>query len=756
MSAVVASAVLTLVGALVLGQAVLRLCGARSFNWLSAPLGLVVLMLLCVPALHLPGRTTTTGIIVVAATVMAAAWLAPARAHHPPLIGLVAGVPVFLLGLVPFLANGRVGTLGVSFNNDMASHLLWAESYRHATVSGLDNSYPLGLHSWVATVGTVLHAETDLAFAGVTLALPVLLGWTALAALRNPAAWLTPIVVVIVGMPFLVAGYYGQGSFKEIAQCIFVLGAAITLAARPPVRPVLRWTPFALIVAGSLSVYSTGGLPWPALFVGAWLAGHALIWLRGRRPGVTNLRTDLRSEAIAIGIALAGLLVVMVPQLPRIKAFLSATAGTNGTGIETSSLGNLAGPVPFWESLGIWNSADYRVLGADPVTAGAWAGLVLALVIFGLGWSWRRRDLMLPGAMLLALILWIYADRSQSPYVAAKALVILSPLLLLVALRPLVERSDGPGRSMPGWWKFAAPAMLVVVLVKVVPSSFDALRFSFVGPRAHAEELRSLRGTLGTQPTLYLGDSDFTRWELAGVPVRSPVISHLQMELRPEKPWEYGKGYDIDSVPPATLNEFTYVVAPRDASSSQPPPELRRVRTTRDFVVYRRTAAIPPYGVLPEGDQPGTVLNCKTSMGRAIARAGGVAAVRAQPRVFPVAQPIAPGGRATVRLRLPAGVWDLTAPYGGAQPVRLTGAGLDTTLPANLDRPGPRWPLGRIRVHRGRSAVLTFQPTKTWLTSPAHVTSVGSIVAVPARSDAMVPLARACGRYVDWYRPAGG
>jgi len=758
MLSLLACTAVTLLCALTLGQALLRLCGAPAFTWLSAPVGVVAIMLLAIPSLHMPGRTTTTAVIIGLLTVAALLWLLRSPAHRPPVPGLLAGVPVLLLGLVPFIASGRVGTLGWNFNNDMATHLLLADSHKYQRVvdtGGLDNAYPLGMHAWTAVASTATGAPTDLAFAGVTVALPILLGWTALGAMRRIRWWGPFVVVPLVGLPFLVAGYFGQGSFKELIMALLLVACATVLTWTPDVRPRLRWVPFALLVAGAVSVYSYTGILWPAGFFLIWLGGQAVGYLRrGRfeRPGGAPLREALGAMAIGFGL----LLVVLIPQYPRIKHFYDAAAGTNGgTGIDKSSLGNLAGPLPFWESLGTWTSADYRVAGPDMLTTGAIAGLVLAFVLFGALWSLRRREWMLPGATAFALLVWAYSNHSQSPYVAAKALMLLTPMLMVLAVRPLVDRGEHEARwPMPSWGGAAAPVLAVALLIALMPSTVDALRYSSVGATDHTRELQSLQGIFTPQDrVLFLGNDDFIRWELQGSQVNAPVIGFPTMPIRPEKPWEFAKNIDFDSVPSEVMNEYGWVVAPRDAAGSMPPPELKLVRQTPNFDVYRRIAPAPPTSVLAEGEAAAVPLDCNTKAGRAVLRGGGVAAVRPASITVAVDGGIAPGGTLDVALPLPAGTWDLVTPYGGPRPIEVTGPGLKTTLPANLDRPGPRWPIGRITTD-GRPVTLALHPTEDALTLPSAITTIGSIISTPVGQKKVVPVAQACGKLVDWYRPA--
>ncbi len=741
-------------GALVLGQTVLGLCGATRWSWQSPAIGITVMMLIAVPALHVPGRSMTMAVVLALAIVGALAYVAAHPTQRPPLAGMLAGLPVLLLALLPFAAAGRAGTLGVGFNNDMASHLLLADGYRSEAIAAVNpvvSSYPLGPHALVGALAEVLGTGVDLAFAGLMMALPVLLGWTALGALRSPRRWAPFAVAPLVGMTFLVAGYYGQGSFKEVLIALIILAVAIRLAFPEPLHRRLRWVPVALLLAGTLSVYAHAGLPWPFMFLAVWAVGvtaRRYAATRSARAVVARVRAEVVPLLVGVGVLLAA----VAPQLPRIARFASDNIGTNVTGIPTDSLGNLAGRLPLWEAFGIWDSADYRVGGTGLLQNGLWTPFAIVLVLIGVAWSVRRGEWMLPAAAGATLLIWLATDRTQSPYVAAKALVLLAPMLMIVAVRPLAER-DTARRRMPSWWWLAAPALAALLVFGAIGSSWRALTFSTVGPTDHTREIQSLRSLLDGRPTLYLGNDDFTRWIFADVPVRSPVIAFQSMELRPQKPWVYGDNYDIDSLDSATLNQFDWVVIPRDAASSEPPSQLRRVRRTGSFDVYRRTATIPPRSVLDEGPVAAVALDCASPQGRVVLRGGGVAAVR-DPYVSVNAPIIAPGDTATVELPLTPGQWDLVTPYGGPRPVEVTAPGLRTTLPANLDRPGLRWPMGRITVTKTGSVPVTIHPTSEWLTPDSALTYMTSIAAVPVGTERVVPIAAACGLLVDWYRPA--
>lgn len=735
------SAAATCLGSLLLGGGVLALCGAKRWSWLAPAVGVATVMLLAVPALHLPGRCTTVAVIIGACSVAAALLWIRRPEHRPPAADLLAALPVALLALVPFAAAGRAGTLGVSFDNDMSVHLLLAEAYRSGVIvsalSGFFAEYPLGPHALVATIVEGLGLRTDLAFAGLTAAIPVLLAWTALAALAR-VRWAGRILAAtVIALPFLIASYYAEGSFKELFEALFALAAAFILSGLQPSLGARRWIPFALLCAGAASVYSLQGVFWPGLFLALWLLVRwcASAWRSGGAQAWRHLRAELAPGALGLGV----LALVLVPQIPRIERFLAK--GT-ANGIEKTSLGNLVGPVSGWEAFGTWSNPDFRLPPPNSFGAGMWTAFVLGLVILGAFWALRSGRPMLAGAGILAVLVWVYASQTQSPYVAAKALVIASPLLLVLAVLPLVT----PSASAPTWWRLGAPVLALLLAFRVVDSSLQALRHASVGPSDHLVELRSLRPLLAARPTLFLGDDQFVRWELAGVPVTAAYLSGApKIALQ-----KVGQPLDFDSVKASVLDEFQWVITTNDAAGSAPPPQMHLIRATRDYELWKRIGTVQPREILDEGPNAAAPLQCDTPAGRALLARRGVAAIRA-PSVEVSVPALAPGTSASVSIDLGSGSWELEAPYESPLPIHVSAPGLQTTLPANLDIQGPRLPIGRLVISHGGPMTVTFKLSSHWLTPSSDVSLPAPLIATPLGTEHLVSLRKACGKYVDWY-----
>jgi hypothetical protein len=324
---------------------------------------------------------------------------------------------------------------------------------------------------------------------------------------------------------------------------------------------------------------------------------------------------------------------------------------------------------------------------------------------------------------------------------------------MLIATRWLVELR--PGES----WLSSVGVLRVVVAGlfgwAVLGTIVEALRYAYVGPTAHADDLRSLEPMLGRSRTLFLGWDNFIKWELAGTPVDQPNPEEPGpvVEMRPQKGWTPGQAVEFSDIQPATLNHYRYVIGPRDPAASKPPSNMKLIRTTRYYEMWERQGSTPETQILAEGPEPAAVLNCATAQGRALMHTGGEAAVRQPNVVVPVRGPL-PGETVSVQMQLKPGSWWLSSPYTSTHPIEVTAPGLSTTLPANLDRPGMRWPVGPVTVTGDAPISVAFRPQDP-IFAPPVASAVGALVATPEVPIQMVPLRQACGRDVEWYVTSG-
>ena len=758
---VFASAIVVLLACALAGAGVARLAGLPPGRAYAPALGLALLLTVAAVAIKLPGRAITA-LVAVLLTAAVGAYLA-----RDQLGALAARADVWataavgwLLACLPFVVNERVGLLGVSFNNDLSVHLPWMEALRNERVEaieGLPPGYPLGPHALTDAVAELTTVRLDQAVTGLLIAVAVITALVALTALRRVPAVPRVVAAVAVAFAYLLASYYGQGSFKETIFTLLLLTLAVVLqdlANAGEVRGRALVAPVVLLPAALYS-FSYFGVVWLLAAIGLWGVAEALARGYARRPAdlVRALRPLLRPALLGA----AFVLVALAPELPRLlDLFREAGLSPAGEGaITKDNLGNLAGPLSPYEALGVWRQDDFRFA---PTTFSKYAGAAVAIVAIAYGalWFLRRRLWAVPAAAVVCWTIYVYTDRTQSPYVSAKALVIVSPLLVLLALRALLDRQEGaPLRSLR---RLATAAVAVVFVFAAGASTYLTLRGAQVGAGDEATELRSLRDDVAGTNTLFLGMNDFYRYDLAGARLGHGYLeSQIPTPPRAEKSWEYGDPFDFDTPRPELLAEFEHVIAPRTTYASEPPSEFELVEETESFLLYRREREADPRSVLVEHTAPGRELDCSTARGRRVATRDGDAGAWPTPPVAvgPIA-PLLEGESTHPVITLPQGTWDLSLQYTSARTLAVSWPGGSAELDPRQGRPGPFWHLGRVTLERRTPLEVTITHDEPLIFSRTQVAYPTQLAATRAgERQRTIALTDACGRYLDWYNAEG-
>lgn len=497
-----------------IGQAAIGLCGGRRWSWLAPAVGLALLGAVCWATVRLPGEGVVSAVVVLVLVLAAVAYLRGRieGGGEALWMGWPVGLAALLAASLPFAVEGHFGILGTSFNPDMSQHLLAADRLAEGHSSQLLNQgYPLGPHSIVVALNKGLGIGLVQGFSGLTMAVAVLACLTALAAFAD-LPWLPRTAgALLVGLAYVVASYFAQGAFKETMQALFLL--AFVLALREADRTwgnlPLRYVPAALIAAGSIYTYS-----FPSLI---WLGGAAVIWVLLARPA-----------ARALGLAFVVFAVLTLPELGRMLDFHSfETFDPNGPG-----LGNLFGHISPFEALGIWPSGDFRLApgdGAVPAVA-YYLGIAFALALFLYGFValWRRRETAILAGVAAAGLAYAAARVGGTPYTAAKAIEIASPLVALTILLPLLMRVGRESQPMVDKsaqrWRLAPVAAGCFIAAAGV-CSLLALANAPVGPTSYSSKLSDYRRLVGEGPTLVYASPQlleedhgqpFLAWELRG------------------------------------------------------------------------------------------------------------------------------------------------------------------------------------------------------------------------------------------------
>ncbi len=819
MLGVYASGAAIVVASLVLGRALLHLVGLSVHTWLGGVVGFAALTIACPLLIRLPGRGTTVSVLLALITVAAMLYLwredrggrllarrSPAtrtQRHlggpRPPgegnpesswALGVLVTLIVVVVASLPFAFNERNGVLGEGvYTNDQAAQLYWTDWLQNGVgpePNAVRFGYPTGPQSVAATAAEATNASLMDAFNGLLIAIPVLTALTALGVMGALSPPRRVVAACLVAMPYLAASFLAQSAFKETAMALLVLAFAVTLrdlaflgrnpgygGGSHPRRALI--IVLILLAASSVFVYSIPGLVWFALALPIWLVlelvtGGLRVDLRAARE---SIRTH-RRVVIAVAIVFVAVVAFSASQL---------SGFVDKVGMVQASAGRLTSPVFPGEALGIWPEGDFRIVRGE--VSGAYIAVAIALVAAAIAAvaAVRRRDWGLVAMGASTVIVYVGARLFASIYVEAKALAVMSPLvvmaILIAVFAPSWAPDDEPRREAPQaagsgrlrWLRgrnvvIARYAFGAVVAACLAASSFLALRAAPVGFDQRGVELEGLAGLIPNDSVVFFGVDRFSGYWLRGTLMKSPG-GYVPSAVKPRrsKVWEQGLPMDFDTLRPERLDDFDYAITTRAGYQSSAPPNFEPVARTASFVLWKRDGSTPPQQIIEKDGSPGRTLACPDGTRTGIASHRGTAtlldhpAKRKQPAWNPTWHFDAPGS-VSVKMRLPRGRWDLSLQYDSQVSLEVFARGHGFTLPPSLDgmylseqgkasfwRAGTvRSPGGIVRITVNASQPSSFQRfvgvrRQVWL---------GAIAATRGGPHT-APLGDGCGRYIDHY-----
>jgi hypothetical protein len=772
------SAALICAASLLTGRALLSLAGRQAWSWLEPAVGFGAVLTVTGVLARAPGHGTsaTLGVVILILLAAAISWRLPYRAAGVLPIGLAVAVVIGLVLAIPFAVSGRFGLLGVGFNNDLGLHLAWAEWLRSGFGPAPDPGYPLGPHGLAVATAAVPGIDLGQAFVGEIVAIGVMTGLTALAALTDLRAWKRVFCATLVAVPYLAASYFAQAAFKETAEALFVLAFALYLAV-PGTPDRGRWArlrfllPPLAIVGGIFFSYSFAGVAWPVVILVLWSLTLAPVREALRPRALLRFLTRPLTLLAIVLLAAVALAALFGPF--GFRSSFSKVAGSN-----------TYGPVSPLEALGVWPASNYRLDAAGGAGLRGLAGTiaVLALLVGVAWWVWRRQ-LAVPIALGGSALLYLASLPSSGDYSQAKALIIMAPLAMLVAVKPLL--AELRGRSEPGSRQSGArgaplirAAWAVLALAfcgGAIYSSFLVLRDAPVAPPGHGAELEAFLPIVHGQPVLYAGQDRYAAYNLLGADTHVPLVEFPDdaVSPNPEKPFDTGDAYspiDFDSFNHGTLERFPYVITSRAAWNSQAPPGFKRIAKTADFVLWEKTGAVPEdRHVLLEGTEAGAHAGCAAPEIRILLGEPGRASLFPGAVIGPKAawsegSILGTGESTSQSLDLPAGSWNLSIQYFSPFDLTLSAPGFSEPLIAALDgqRPntislgnnGQYWPAGKFLSQGGEVEFTLTGADASGLQSLSGYDGqayVGELVAVPAEPHREVPLSQACNGWIDWF-----
>jgi hypothetical protein len=774
---------------------------------------------------------------------------------------LAMPVIAYIAALAPVLFAGRPSFSSYGVLTDSAFHMLGADFLiRHGQdFSHLDlrnspgqylnayynASYPSGADTFFGGSAFLVHVPLIWAFQPFNAFMLALATGPAWVLVRRVGlnGWLAALATLTIVLPALVYGYELIASVKEITALpmILALGALVVLHRHWLRGPPLGVVPFALAAAAGVSALGIAFGAW-ALTAVVVLAAIVVRAMASEGAASENVASrEVTSSNIAAREAASGGIASRgaspdrqhVPQTLLLAAtgVLVAFVAALGTWLDlsgslqvakniasTTNPGNLQNPLRTVQILGTWLVDSYKHVptGGRLELSYALAYLALAAALLGAAYIVYLRAYALAAWIGLTLAVWLGLTAYGTTWADGKALMLSSPVVVLLAWagvaalralalrpvpgaaseaisgstsgatsRPVSPPSSGPALRLPSRSVFrVAAALLVLALVGGVAAS-DALQYhgSNLAPTARYEELASLDSRFASRgPALFTDYDEYSLYLLRDLDLGGPGFMFPPRSIvLPD-----GQPVDLDLIPPAALRSYPLIVTRRDPSAERPPAAYRLLWQGAYYQVWGRRSGAPAALAHIAASSTGTV-PCPSVAGLArLAEAHGAQLVGASPpetigiEVTSASHPtwaesrlgllMTPHGRLDATFTVPrAGVWDLWLQGEIMPPVgvsvdghrlasisgQLTGVATDPDTMAPLR---VRLDAGshRLTIARGAANPLAPGSGGSAILDSIFLTPVG----VGARATLRVtPAARwrsLCGRRLEWIEAVPG
>jgi hypothetical protein len=501
---------------------------------------------------------------------------------------LAAGTATFLVYAAPVVASGGATFAGYGVLGDTSVHFVLVDhllahgrsladvapsSYAAALAAYVPPGYPTGPHTALGALRPLAGADVAWVYQPY---LALLSAATALVLyeLLRPCVGAPSVragAAFLAAQPGLVYAYALQGAVKEIAAItLLALVVALTPVLVRPDASLGRVLPSALATSAALATLSIGVLPWLGPILGAQLL--AGLWL-ARRPSRLDRRTALRVASFAVLVT-----ALSAPLLVGVRTF-RATAETVLT--SPAELGNLVRPLQTRQVLGIWPTGDHRV-GVQADALEVWLLIAAAGVsaVVGVAWMvWRRAwvVLLFVGASLLGSA---YVTHRGSPWVDAKALVILAPAAVAAA-------AVGAAALHSARRRVGAALLGGALALGVMWTNALAYHDVSLAPRERLSELGALRPALRGGPALVVEFEEYAKHFLRDSAV--VATDYAPRGFLPPAGAPFGFPVDLDALPPSYVERFATLVLRRSPVASRPPASFRLERRGRWYEVWRRS-----------------------------------------------------------------------------------------------------------------------------------------------------------------------
>ena len=235
-----------------------------------------------------------------------------------------------------------------------------------------------------------------------------------------------------------------------------------------------------VLLLGIVFTYSFPGLAWPFAVLIVWvLADPAMRAKVSPRAILGHLKRP----------------VVLIPTLAGLGLVAALAWGPFGFGDAFSEVAtsNAFGPVSVIEEFGVWLTSDYRLAGDGSTPLPGLMGVIGLLALVVSLWWWRKQPRSVyPLAFLACAVLYGISLLWVGDYSLAKALVISSPITMVVILTALLSGLSRDWKPSQGMEYGAWITLTAVFVIAASASSLMVLRDASVSVPGPGQGTRQL------------------------------------------------------------------------------------------------------------------------------------------------------------------------------------------------------------------------------------------------------------------------
>ncbi len=233
----------------------------------------------------------------------------------------------------------------------------------------------------------------------------------------------------------------------------------------------------------------------------------------------------------------------------------------------------------------MWLSDSYKLRpgGAQGTLTDLLAAAAAGAAVLGAVQLLRTRALALAGWVALSLAGWLVVSASVTTWASAKALMLTTPVVMLLAWGGVAALSRGRAP------KLLATAFAAALIVGVIASDVMQYRSSNLAPTARYEQLASLDHRFkGQGPALFTDFDEYALYELRDLDIGGPDFVYPPAALA-SLAGGYGREVDLERASPRTLARYPLIITRRDPLHGRPPVAYVEVAQDHYYDVFRRS-----------------------------------------------------------------------------------------------------------------------------------------------------------------------